>query len=153
MHLHSTLLLIHVLGACVWFGGHVVLSFTVLPRAKRAQNPQLVLDFERSFEKIGILSLLAQVLTGPMLALRYVPQMGDWFRWQNEIQDHIASKLILLAVMVVLAISMRVRVLPRLAAKDPGAIKSAAKHVHSVTFISFLMVLMGVSIHTGGFSY
>ena len=152
MHLHSTLLFLHVLAACIWFGGHMVLSVVILPKAKREQNPLALVEFERSFEKIGMPALLVQILTGPMIALRYAP-MSTWFLWQTEAQDHIASKVILLGVILVLAISMRLRVLPRLKAGDASALRSAASHIHTVTFLSFLMIFMGLSLHTGGFAY
>ena len=152
MPVHSILLFVHVLGACIWFGGHVVLSFVILPQARRAQDAGPLLAFERSFEKLGMPALLAQAATGPYLALKIAP-VADWFRWENSTQDHIASKLIFLGVIVLLAISMKLRVLPRLAAGEIEALRSAAWHVHSVTLISFLILIMGVSLHTGGFSY
>ncbi len=130
----------------------MVLSVVVLPKAKREQNPLAVVEFERSFEKLGMPSLLVQILTGPMIAMRYVP-MSDWFLWQTEAQDHIASKVILLGVILLLALSMKLRVMPRLKAGDASALRSAATHVHTVTFLSFLMIFMGLSLHTGGFSY
>lgn len=152
MPTHSILLFLHVLGACVWFGGHMVLSFVVLPKAKKAQDPSILVEFEQSFERLGIPALVVQVLTGPILALRYAP-VGDWFLWQNETQDHIASKLLVLVIIVFLAVSMKRKVLPRLRAGETKALRAAAGHVHTVTFLSFLLILTGLSLHTGGFAY
>ena len=129
-----------------------MISFVILPKAKKAQDPSILVDFESSFERVGVPALVVQALTGPYLALRYAP-VGDWFLWQNETQDHIASKLVILGILVILAIHMKRKVLPRLRAGEVKALRSAAKHVHTVTFLSFLMVLTGLSIHTGGFAY
>ncbi len=72
-------LFLHVLGATVWTGGHLVLSLTVLPRALRRRNPDLLREFEARFERIGIPALAIQIVTGIWLASRLVPQVSDWF--------------------------------------------------------------------------
>ena len=103
----------------------MVLSFVILPKAKKDKDPSLVVDFESRFGKIGIPALLVQVITGPVLATRFVPDPAEWFLWQNANQDHIASKLIMLVIIVVLAILMKTKVMPRLKAGEEGAFKSA----------------------------
>ena len=153
MPIHSILLAFHVLGACIWFGGYVVLSFVILPKAKADKNPRLVVDFERRFRKIGWPALAAQMVTGPIMALRFVPDPGDWFLWQTANQDHIASKLIMLVILVALATVMQARVIPRNQAEESGSLKSAARVIHSMTFFSFMMVFTGLDIHTLGFAY
>ncbi|PCJ53095.1 MAG: hypothetical protein COA70_10590 [Planctomycetota bacterium] len=153
MPIHSILLAFHVLGACIWFGGYVVLSFVILPKAKADKTPRLVVDFERRFRKIGWPALAVQMVTGPIMALRFVPDPGDWFLWQTANQDHIASKLIMLVILVALATVMQARVIPRLQAEESGSLKSAAKVIHSMTFFSFMMVFTGLDIHTLGFAY
>jgi len=153
MPTHSILLSVHVLAACIWFGGHVVLSFVILPKAKKDKDPRQVVDFEGRFGKIGMPALVIQAVTGPILALRFVPDPSEWFLWQTPNQDHIASKLIMLGIIVVLAIMMKIKVMPRLKANEDGALRSAAKYVHSVTFLSFLLGFTGLDIHTLGFAY
>lgn len=64
-------LVLHLLGATVWVGGHLVLLITVLPKALRDRNPHPVLEFEKPFERIGIPALVLQVITGLWLAHRY----------------------------------------------------------------------------------
>lgn len=146
---HSLYLFVHILAACIIFGGHMVMSCIILPKAKRAKDPQALLAFERSFERLAVPSLAIQAATGPILANRFYGP-SEWFLWENVIQDHIASKLILLVIIIALAISMKLRVHPRLKAGDATALKSAAKHIHTVTFLSFLMVMLGTSINSGG---
>jgi putative copper export protein len=151
--LFSIFLLFHVIGASVWFGGLMVLSCSILPKAKRAEDPGAIVRYFRHFLRIGYPALVVQVLTGPMLATRLIPKMSDWFAWENGTQDHIGSKLIMLPIIVIVSVQMQRKVLPRLEAGEATAIKSAAKYGHSLTFLSFLMLLMGISLHTYGFSY
>jgi len=153
MPIHSILLAFHVLAACIWFGGHVVLSFVILPKAKKDKDPSLLVDFEARFGKIGMPALIVQILTGPILAMRFVPDPAEWFLFQNTNQDHIATKLVFLAIIVLLAFKMKTKVIPRLKAEEDGALRSAAKYVHTVTFLSFLMVFTGLDLHTLGFAY
>ena len=56
--MHRLLVLLHLLGAAVWVGGHLVLSLTVLPRALRAGDPRILLDFESGYERLGIESVM-----------------------------------------------------------------------------------------------
>lgn len=146
---HSLYLFVHILAACVIFGGHMVMSFIILPKAKRAKDPRALFAFEQSFERLAVPSLAIQAATGPVLATRFYPP-GEWFLWENVVQDHIASKLILLVVIIALAVSMKLRVHPRLKAGEDGSLKSAAKHIHTVTFLSFLMIMLGTSLNSGG---
>ncbi len=51
------ILFFHVMGATIWTGGHLALSFVVLPRALKARDPKVLTDFENGFEKIGMPAL------------------------------------------------------------------------------------------------
>ena len=66
--MYGLLLLLHILAATIWTGGHIVLSTVVLPRALRERSPEPLLQFERGYEKIGISALLIQVGAGIALA-------------------------------------------------------------------------------------
>jgi uncharacterized membrane protein len=44
--MYGMLVLIHVLAATVWTGGHLVLSTVVLPRVLREKDPEALLRFE-----------------------------------------------------------------------------------------------------------
>lgn len=67
------LLFLHLLGATVWVGGHLVLLLGVLPRAMRQRDPQPVRQFEQLYERIGIPALLIQIITGFWLASLWLP--------------------------------------------------------------------------------
>ncbi|WKZ66749.1 MAG: hypothetical protein QY325_02230 [Flavobacteriales bacterium] len=44
---HTWLLILHLLGASIWVGGHLVLLLTVLPGALKARDAERILAFER----------------------------------------------------------------------------------------------------------
>jgi uncharacterized membrane protein len=44
--LFKILVILHTLGATVWAGGHLVLAVTVLPKALKSRNPDLIHQFE-----------------------------------------------------------------------------------------------------------
>ena len=150
---HTTLLFFHVLSACIWFGGYVAMCFIVLPKAKRSKDPEHFIEFERSFQKIGLPALVAQLITGPILAMRFIPNPVNWFTFQTADQDHVASKIIFLFVIMVLVFRMHSNTIPRLRAGDPKAMRSATWICGWILFLIFSNIMMGMSVHTAGFSY
>ncbi|MBF3283866.1 copper transporter, partial [Pseudomonas aeruginosa] len=52
-----TLLFLHLLGAAIWVGGHLVLALGILPGALRRRDPQAIRAFEQVYERIGIPAL------------------------------------------------------------------------------------------------
>ena len=52
--MYGTMLLLHILAATIWTGGHLVLALTVLPRVMRERSPSKLLEFESAYERIGI---------------------------------------------------------------------------------------------------
>lgn len=145
--LRQTLLSLHLLGAAVWTGGHLVLALTVLPRAMRARDAKIVHQFEEGFEKLGIPALLVQIVTGLWMALQWMPSPARWFDLQNPIARGVLVKLSLLAVTAVLALHARLRVLPQLTDDRLGVL---AAHIIPVTVLSVLFVLAGVAFRFGG---
>ena len=143
----TIVLVVHVLGATVWTGGHLVLSLTVLPKALRDGDPSVIRDFETGYERVGIPALIAQVLSGFWLARRLIPNPAEWFSFDSFVATHIAVKLFLLALTVALAADARMRIIPRLSEAN---LRSLAWHVVAVTVISVLFVLVGVGFRTGG---
>ena len=73
------LLFLHLLGASVWVGGHLVLLFSVLPGALRRRDVQPVRAFEQLYERVGIPALLLQIATGIWLAGQWLPHA----QWRN----------------------------------------------------------------------
>ena len=84
------ILILHLLGACIWVGGHLVLLFTILPKALREGDPGAVLRFEHGYERIGIPALLIQAVTGIWLAARYVPGIWPAFTFDDPLRSAVA---------------------------------------------------------------
>jgi putative copper export protein len=145
--MHQAILLLHILGATIWTGGHLVLAITVLPRALRARDPSIVEQFEAGYEKLGMPALVLQLLTGLWLATRLLPEPGAWFAFGSPAATHIFAKLVLLLLTLALALHARLRVIPRLNAQR---LPTLAVHVVLVTILSVLFVVVGVGLRTGG---
>ena len=62
MTLHHILLIIHLIAATIWIGGHLTLSIVFLPVALRKKEPLIILNFEKKFEPLGISSLIALII-------------------------------------------------------------------------------------------
>lgn len=147
--MYTIALMLHVLGATVWTGGHLVLSFCILPVALRERSPTYIRTFEQRFEKIGIPALAIQIGTGLYMAFQLQPDIGQWFGFGNLVSQTLTLKLSFLAATALLAVDARLRIIPNLTEHN---LTSLAWHVIPVTVISVLFVLVGVSFRTGGFA-
>ena len=138
-----TVLVLHLLGASVWVGGHLVLLFGVLPGALKAHDPSIILTFEKRYERIGIPALLLQVVSGLWLAHRYVPGILDAFDFSDRLHSIVAWKLILLGATVVIGAHARLRIIPRL---TPERLPLMAVHVAFITTIAVAMLIVGAAV-------
>ena len=144
--MYGTALLLHLLAATIWTGGHIVLAVIVLPKAFRERSVESLLEFETVYEKLGVPALIIQIVTGTYLAYRLLPDFGQWFNFSNPLAFPIALKLTLLALTIGLAIDAKVRVLPNL---RNDSLIAMAWHIIPVTILSVLFVVAGVSFRTG----
>ncbi len=142
---YGYLVLFHLLGACVWVGGHLILSISVLPKALKAKNTKMITEFENSFEKIGIPALLIQVITGLALMSR---QMVLPFSLQQRGDLLIAIKLGLLLLTILLALHARLKLIPKLNKKT---LPLLGLHIVAVTLVGILFVIVGLSFRTNLF--
>ena len=145
--MYQLMLILHILGATVWTGGHLVLAIAILPQALRRHDPALILGFESRYERVGIPALVVQVVTGIWLAYRMLPDPAAWFGFETHVASHIAVKLMLLLLTATFAIDARVRIIPRLRSETLPAL---AWHIIPVTILSVLFVVVGVGMRTGG---
>ena len=137
------LIFFHMVGACIWVGGHLILLFRYVPLALKKKDPLPVLGFEQKYEKMGILALALQVITGILLGTDYhIP----WFSFENHMNTVFSIKLILMLVTVVLAVHARIFVIPRVSGKN---LKLLVCHIAAVTLLSLAFVFMGVSFRMG----
>ena len=147
MTVYKIIVLIHVLFATIWVGGHLILSLGFLPRALRQKDPAIIQQFESKYEPIGLPALVIQVLTGLWLGIFYDSQPLGWFTFRGSLAIHLSLKVILVILTLLLAIHARFRIIPKLKPENLGAL---AFHVIAVTVIGVLLLILGVSISTGG---
>lgn len=143
--MYSTALVLHLLAATVWTGGHLVLATSVLPCALSARDPAILKSFEQGFERIGIPALLIQAASGLWLAHLQLPP-AQWFDLATPQSHLIATKLLLLALTAGFAVDARLRLIPRLSA---ATLRSMAWHIWPVTLFSVLFVLVGAGFRLG----
>lgn len=143
--MHHALLLLHVLGACIWTGGHLVLALAVLPRVMRERSVQRLRDFESGFERIGMPALVVQVVTGLWMASMLVSP-SQWFEMQTPASRLIVLKLALLFATAALALDARLRIIPRL---SEATLPAMARRIAAVTILSVLFVATGVGFRYG----
>lgn len=141
-------LTLHILAATVWTGGHLILAFTVLPRALKARDTSILLDFEEGFERIGIPALIIQVASGVWMAWYLVPDFSTWFSFESYVETSIAVKLGLLAATAMLALNARFRVIPNL---TPETLPLMGWHIRIVTLFAVGFVIAGAALSAGGF--
>lgn len=144
--MHGILLFLHIIGATIWTGGHIVLSVVILPKALRQRSPEVLLDFEKVYEKIGMPALIVQIVTGLALSYSMLPSVKGWFDLENPLTHALVLKFVLLLITFLFALHARFRVIPNLTA---GTLKLMAWHIVPVTIMSVLFVFAGVSVRTG----
>ena len=145
--MYALMLFLHVLGATVWTGGHLVLALTWLPRVLRERSPEQLLRFEQGYERIGMPALVLQIVTGLWMAYQMVPSAAQWLSPDTPVARAIALKLVLLLCTALIAAHARLRVIPRLSA---DTLPLMAWHVGAVTLLSVGFVAGGVSLRFGG---
>lgn len=140
----KVMLVLHLLGASVWVGGHLVLLLSVLPKALRSRDACIILSFEERYERVGIPALVLQLLTGLWLAHRLVPGILPAFRFSDHLHTLVATKLILLATTALIGAHARIRIIPRLSASELGAL---GWHIALVNALAIAMLVAGASMH------
>ncbi|MCV6621429.1 MAG: CopD family protein [Cellvibrionaceae bacterium] len=143
---YSSLIIIHILAATIWTGGHIVLSLAVLPKVLKERSPERLLDFESAYEKIGMPALVAQIITGLLLAHHWLPEPSQWLNSANPIAQGIQYKLLLLGLTFCLALDARFRVIPRLSRAN---LWDMAWHIIAVTCLSIAFVIVGAGFKLG----
>ncbi len=63
--------------ATIWTGGHLFLALGISPKVLKTNDHQMLLDFERFYEKVGIPALLLQALSGLYLAYLMAASLSD----------------------------------------------------------------------------
>lgn len=145
--LHHIYLILHLLAATIWVGGHLFLAIRVLPKTLKRKDITLINDFKNLFEPIGLPSLVILVVTGILMAYDYDVTFTKWFSFSGAIEKIVSIKLILLFTTVVLAASAQRYEPPKLSVHNLSAF---AFHIIAVTVIGVTMLILGSLVRIGG---
>ena len=140
-------LILHLLGACIWIGGHLLLLIRYLPQAINENEPDIVKSFEKKFEPLGLPALLLQIITGILLAYHYNVRIENWFSFSNGIEIVVSVKLMLLLSTLVLAVHARIFIIPKLSSRN---LTQLGIHILLINIIAIAMLVMGTFIRKGG---
>lgn len=151
--MHHLLLIIHLIAATIWVGGHLVLAIGYMPRALKYKDFSYIGNFEKKYEPIGMPSLLMLVITGISMAYDYDAGLKSWFSFSNSIETVVSLKLSCLLLSVCFAISAQTRVLPKLRKGNLSKLPEMAVHITSVTLLGVTMVILGSFVRYGGISF
>ena len=146
MH-HQIILIIHLLAASIWVGGHLFLILRILPATLQQKDISILSDFRLKFGKIGMPSLLILVVTGILLAYDYNVPISDWFSFSNPIEKIISIKLLLLFTSLSLAVHAQKIVFPKLTS---NRMLPAIVEIIIVTLIAVSMLILGSLVRVGG---
>lgn len=138
------LLFLHLLGASVWVGGHLILLLSVLPGALRRRDVQPVRAFEQIYERVGIPALLLQVVTGFWLAGQWLPH-AQWFT-AAPLARLVQAKLVLLCLTALLGVHARLALIPSLNAQR---LPQLGVHILLITLTAVAFVWVGAGFRFG----
>ena len=147
MEWYRLVLILHIIGATIWVGGHLVLSLAILPGALRSRNAIVVREFEARYERIGIPSLATQVVTGLLLAYFWTRSFDAFLPPASTQAGFILIKLVLLLATIIIAVHARRWIIPTLREETLPAL---AYHAFAVTALGIALLVVGVGIRTGG---
>ncbi len=143
---HHLLLLFHLIAATIWIGGHLTLALTVLPKALKQKRPELITNFEKSFS-IGMPALIILVITGVWMAYDFAVPVSSWFSFNSPIEKVVSTKLLLLMLSLLFALSAKFRLLKNLTQQK---LPEMAFHIIMVTLIGIGMLVLGSTVRYGG---
>lgn len=144
---HHIYLVLHLLAATIWVGGHFFLILRILPSTLQQKDISILSDFRLKFGKIGMHSLLILVVTGILLAYDYNVPISDWFSFSNPIEKIISIKLLLLFTSLSLAVHAQKVVFPKLTS---NRMLPAIVEIIIVTLIAVSMLILGSLVRVGG---
>lgn len=148
MHYHHLLLIVHLLSAAIWVGGHLVLFVGIVPAAVANSDKKPILDFEARYGGIGIPALVLLVASGIAMAIDYGVMPGSWFAFSTPIEKVVSLKLILLLATVGLALSAQFWVVPGVV-RESVPLKVLVWHITGVTLLGVSMLVLGTFVRFG----
>ena len=145
--LHQLLLIIHLLAATVWVGGHLILLLIYVPKARKTNSLDGISFFRKNFEILGMPSLILLLLTGVLLAYDYDVSIDKWFQFKGGIARIVSIKLLLFITTITLALTATKFIFPKLK-NEPKPILYV--FIVLVTSIAVTMLVLGSLVRLGG---
>jgi len=146
---HHLLLILHLMSASVWVGGHLYLSLCVLPGVLKKKDTRRLLQFEKSYEFLGMSALLLLVITGIWMTLQFGIGLRELGSFSSPVERVVSTKLILLFATILVAGSAQLRVIPKLKRGQP-LLPEMAMHIVAITLIGMAMLVLGSFVRYGG---
>lgn len=144
---HQIVLIIHLLAATIWVGGHLLLLLRYVPKAIKSKSIEELSAFRKNFEPVGMPSLFILIITGILMAYDYNITFEKWFLFENSIEKIISVKLILLLISLTLAFITFKFVLPSINKISPFLLYFI---IFLVTTIAVSMLILGSLVRVGG---
>ena len=145
--IHPILLILHLLAASIWVGGHLLLSIRFLPEALQKKDLSIILNFKDKFEVVGLPSILILLISGIMMAYNYGVPFSRWFSFSDGIEKIISIKLILIFTTIILAAYSQLYIFPK---ANSERMFPLAFQIILVTLIGVGMLVLGSLIQLGG---
>lgn len=146
LNIYGSLIILHLIAACVWVGVQAVLAFSILPQAVQERDGAGLYRISSLYSTVGLPALALEVMTGVLLAYLHLPDFGSWVDFGNPMGRLIGTKVILLGVLLVLGIDLRVRLFPKVSSKG---LKILRWPVWLILLFSVLQVFVGASFRIG----
>lgn len=146
LNIYGTLVVLHLLAACVWLGGHVLLASVLKQGVLDGRNPDTIYRIESLYDRVGVPALVVQLFTGLFLAYLHVPDVGQWLAFDGPMGRLIGLKLFLQALALGIALDLRVR---RFARVGSSGLSSLRWHVALIVLFSAASVFVGASFRIG----
>lgn len=144
---HQIYLIIHLLAATIWVGGHLILLLRYVPKAIKTKSLEELSIFRKNFEPVGMPSLFTLIITGILMAYDYNITFEKWFLFENSIEKIVSIKLILLLISLTLAFITIKFVLPSINKISPFILYCI---IFLVTTIAVTMLVLGSLVRIGG---
>ncbi|MDD3005275.1 copper resistance protein CopD [Flavobacterium sp.] len=144
---HHIILIVHLLAATIWVGGHLFLAIRILPEAFKKKDPYVLKNFKSKYEPIGMPALLVLLFTGVLMAYDYDVTITKWFSFSNGIEKIVSLKLILLFTTLIMALFAEKFIFPKLRSER---LFHAAFFIITVTTIGVTMLILGSWVRIGG---
>ena len=149
MGYHHILLVVHLLAAAIWVGGHLLLLIAYVPKAIRDRDKYVILNFEGRYERLGMSALVVLIASGIAMAINYGVMPGQWFHFSTATERIVSVKLTLLIITFLFALSAQLRVIPKVKAGS-DRLGLLLFHITAVTILGVLMLFFGTFIRFGG---